>query len=143
MRSLLILCCTLLAPPSAADTVVAARTLRANSILTETDLQVRPMETPGAFTELTPVLGQETRVTLYAGRPVRYGDIGPPAVVERNQIVTLRYSTGGLNILVDGRALGRGGPGDRIRVMNLASRAALFGAIQSDGTITIGREHSK
>ncbi len=124
-----------------ADTIVPTRTLRAHTIITSSDLLIRPVDTPGTFASVDALLGQEARVTLYAGRPIRNGDVGPPAVVERNQIVTLQFAVGGLEILVDGRSLGRGGPGDRIRVMNLNSRTTLFGTIKSNGTVLIGESN--
>jgi hypothetical protein len=71
-------------------------------------------------------------------RPVRAADLGPPAVVERNQIVGLAYRSGGLAILTEGRALARGGVGDVIRVMNLASRATVTGTIGPDGLVAVG-----
>ena len=52
-------------------------------------------------------------MAIYAGRPVRPGDLGPPALVERNQLVPLVYQPGGLAISTEGRALGRGGGGRR------------------------------
>jgi flagella basal body P-ring formation protein FlgA len=65
------------------------------------------------------------------------GDIGPPAVIDRNQIVGLRYSANGITISTEGRALERGAIGDMIRVMNIGSRATLFGQILSDGSIEV------
>jgi flagella basal body P-ring formation protein FlgA len=89
------------------------------------------------FARLSDVIGQEARVALYAGRPVLMGDIGPPAVITRNEIVALRYRANGINISTEGRALERGAIGDRIRVMNLGSRATLFGQILNDGTVEV------
>lgn len=139
MPLLLTLLLLALAGAALAETVVPARTLRANTIIAPTDLALRNAEVPGAVSDPAAIIGQETRVTLYAGRPIRPGDIGPPALVTRNQIVTLHFTAGGLRILADGRALGRGGAGDRIRVMNLSSRTTLFGTVQPDGTVSVSQ----
>lgn len=128
-----------LAGAALAETVVPSQTLRANTIISPHDLILRAVDTPGAISDPAAIIGLETRVTLYAGRPIRPGDIGPPALVARNQLVVLRYVSSGLSILVDGRALGRGGEGDRIRVMNLSSRTTLFGTVQPDGTILVSQ----
>jgi flagella basal body P-ring formation protein FlgA len=120
-----------------ADTVVAARTLRAGTVLTGEDLALVADDVPGALSSLDDALGQEARVNLYAGRPVRPGEIGPPAVVERNQIVTLVYDQSGLTIATDGRVLDRGGVGDRIRVMNLQSRSTVTGTVGEDGNVYV------
>jgi flagella basal body P-ring formation protein FlgA len=120
-----------------ADTLVAARTIRSKAIVGPEDVYIKDIDTPGAYTALDDVVGMEARVALYAGRPIRSGDVGPPALVDRNQIVALTYIKGGLSISVEARALGRGGAGDVVRVMNLASRSTVSGVVQSDGSIVV------
>lgn len=123
----------LLAGPTAADTLLAARTIPAQSIITAEDLVASPQTIPGSVSDPDSIIGMETRVALYAGRPIRQGDVGFPAVVERNAIIILTYQRNGLAISTEGRALGRGGPGDLIRVMNLTSRATVTARIGVDG----------
>lgn len=120
-----------------AQSVVAERTIRAQSVILEKDLTLSDGSDSEAFSRISDVVGQEARITLYAGKPIRFDDIGPPAIVDRNQIVFLEYQSAGLRISTEGRALQRGGIGDRIRIMNLQSRATLFGLVQADGTIKV------
>ncbi|MEM1074333.1 MAG: flagellar basal body P-ring formation chaperone FlgA [Pseudomonadota bacterium] len=120
-----------------AEVVVAARTIRATATITEADVALKPLANADAFARVQDVVGQEARTTLYAGRPILYDDVGPPALVARNQIVALRFQTSGLIITTEGRSLQRGGLGDRIRIMNLDSRSTLFGQVQADGTVTV------
>lgn len=122
---------------SAADIVTPTRTLRPGSLITADALTIRDGVNPGAFDRITDVAGQEARIALYAGRPIPFDAVGPPAIVNRNQIVPLRFLASGLTITTDGRAMERGGIGDRIRIMNLQSRATLFGIVQSDGSIRV------
>ena len=82
-------------------------------------------------------IGQEARVTLYAGRPIPLSGLAPPALVERNQLVTLIFRRGGLDIRADGRALGRGAAGDEIRIMNLGSRSTIFGTVAGPALVTV------
>jgi len=119
-----------------AETVVAARTIRAQQILAPEDLRL--VAGDGAVADPADVIGLEARRTLYAGRPVSFDDLGPPAIVERNEIVPLAYSRGGLQILSEGRALSRGGVGEVIRVMNLASRTTIQGRITAEGLVIVG-----
>ncbi len=128
----------LLTAPVSADTLVAARTVRSHAIISPDDVTVKDLAIPGAFTLPEEAIGQEARVVLYAGRPIRPGDIGPAAIVDRNQIVRLIYQSGSLQIVADGRSLGRGGVGDFIRVMNLSSRTTVSGIITADGSVTVG-----
>lgn len=131
IRKLAIIC--VMAGPAGAETLVAARTIPAQSIITAEDFTASPQVIPGGVTNPAAIIGMETRVALYAGRPIRPGDVGFPAVVERNQIIVLVYQQGGLAISTEGRALSRGGPGELIRVMNLSSRATVTARIGVDG----------
>ena len=67
------------------------------------------------------------------------GVVGPPAVSERNHVVPLMYSRGGLEIMPEGRSLDRAGIGDQVRVMNLASRATVSGRVTASGRILVSQ----
>jgi flagella basal body P-ring formation protein FlgA len=125
------------AMPVSAETLVAARTLRAQTIVAADDLNVAAGTVPGTATDPAEVIGLETRVAIYQGRPIRPADLGPPAIVERNQMVVLSYVAGPLTIVAEGRALGRGGAGDSIRVMNTASRTTVWGIVAADGSVRV------
>ncbi|MEP0989484.1 flagellar basal body P-ring formation chaperone FlgA [Tateyamaria sp.] len=120
-----------------ADVVTPTRTLRPGSLITAEDLSVKSGEQVGMFDRVSDVAGQEARVALYAGRAIPFAAIGPPALINRNQIVSVHFQTSGLRISTEGRALERGGIGDHVRVMNLNSRATLFGFVQADGSIEV------
>lgn len=126
-------------PHAVAETLVAARTLPARTILSPADVSIIEAQIGGAHRRVEDVVGLETRVTLYAGRPVQLGDVGPPALVERNEIVTLRFKSGPLVIETDGRALDRAAAGRGIRVMNLGSRAVVVGRVTSPGIVEVGQ----
>lgn len=126
------------APFAYADTVIASRTIRANEIILSSDLKLIPEDIIGMATTLNDVAGLEARRILYAGRPIPLTNIGPAALVDRNQIVSLAFKVNGLTIKTDGRALGRGGYGDRIRVINLDSRTTVSGRVDETGTIWVG-----
>jgi flagella basal body P-ring formation protein FlgA len=106
-------------------------------VISAEDLRLDAKTIQGTFGSVDDVIGQEAKVSLYAGRPVRHGEIGPPALIERNQVVPLVFNQSGLRISTEGRALARGAAGEIIRVMNLSSKATLFGQIQSDGSIQV------
>ncbi|MFV0492023.1 MAG: flagellar basal body P-ring formation chaperone FlgA [Pseudorhodobacter sp.] len=138
MTRLLVILSLVFPAPTLADSLVATRTIRAQSVLAPTDMALVKAAIPGAMENPDLAIGQEARVTLYAGRAIRSGDLGPPALVNRNQIVTLHFRAGHLGISTEGRALERGGQGDVIRVMNLTSRNTITGRISADGTIHVG-----
>jgi flagellar basal body P-ring formation protein FlgA len=118
--------------------LVASRTLRAAHVIGPGDLTVSAQPAPPGFvSHPDQALGMEARVTLYAGRPIPLASLAPPALVERNQLVTLVFRQGGLEIRADGRALARGGPDESIRVMNLASRNTLSGRVAGPGLVFV------
>jgi flagella basal body P-ring formation protein FlgA len=133
----LLLLSTLAAAPVAADTLVAARTIRAQSVIMPEDLALISGDILGALGDPADALGLEARVMLYAGRPIRANDLGAPAVIERNQIVVVHYRNGPVMIAMEGRALARGAVGDRLRVMNLGSRSTISGVVTEDGRLEV------
>ncbi|MCF6433053.1 flagellar basal body P-ring formation chaperone FlgA [Leisingera sp. MMG026] len=125
------------APPAWAEYLIPLRTIRAKAIVNAEDLALKKGEILGALSDPAAVVGQEARVALYAGRPLRAGDIGPPAIIERNDLVTLTFRQGVLTIAAEGRALGRGAAGEAVRVMNLNSRTTVTGRIAADGSVEV------
>ena len=131
MRVLLIL--VALTGPAMADSLVATRTIRAQTVIGPDDMALVDAALPGALDDPALALGLEARVAIYAGRPIRSQDLGAPALVDRNQLVSLIYLSGGLAISTEGRALERGAEGDVVRVMNLGSRTTVTAIIGADG----------
>lgn len=128
----------LVATPAPADVLVAARTLRAGTLVEAGDFILLSDPAPlGAAQSPDEAVGLEARVTLYARRPIPVASLGPPALVERNQLVTLVFQAGGLEIRADGRALGRGAEGETVRIMNLASRSTVSGTIAGPGLVSV------
>lgn len=138
-QPLIIFLSLVLAGPVSAESLIAARAIVGSSIIGEADIRFARRTIEGALTDPALVVGREARVTIYAGRPIRVGDLRAPALIERNDIVRLRYRSGGLVIEADGRALGRGAAGDRISVMNLTSRTTLSGLVRENGYVEVTR----
>jgi len=134
------LICAILAgaSPSGAETLVAARTIRSQAIISAADVMVEDASVVGALSSPESAVGLESRVVLYAGRPIRPDQVGPPAIIERNQIVRPIFTRGSLHIAVAGRSLGRAGVGDMLRVMNIGSRTTVSGVVQADGVVAVG-----
>ncbi len=137
MRRLLLVLLALAAPELRADILVPVRTIRAKEIIAAEDIVPKDIAAAGALSDPRDLIGFEARVALYPGRPVRPGDVGPPAIVGRNDLVALVFTRGGLRIVTEGRSLGRGAVGETIRAMNMSSRTTVSGRIQSDGSIEV------
>ncbi len=137
MSRLLCILLILISPGLRADILVPVRTIRAKEIILAEDLVRKDVIAAGALTDTRDLVGFEARVALYPGRPVRPGDVGPAAIVSRNDLVSLVFVKNGLRIVTEGRSLGRGAVGETIRAMNLSSRTTISGRIQSDGSIEV------
>lgn len=137
-----ILASTLIPAHVMADSLTAIRVIRAHSVIGPGDVTVSQLDIPGALSVETDINGMEARVTLYPGRPIMPAHVGPAALVTRNQPVTLHYKRGALSIAAEARALSRGGVGDFVRAMNLASRTTVIGRVRPDGMIEVTSEGS-
>ena len=83
------------------------------------------------------LLGREVRRTVYAGQSIRPQDTRPPRLVKRNQLVTLKYVKGPLEISLTGRALGEASANEPVTVLNLESRQVVEGIVQAGGWIWV------
>lgn len=136
MRALLL--AALLAAPAMADTVISTRVIRAGALIGPEDLDLSPRNATGAFDRPDDLVGLEARRMIYPGRPILFDQVGSPALVDRNQIVQLSFAARGLAITTEGRALGRAGAGEEVRVLNLSSRVTVNGIVQPDGSVQVG-----
>lgn len=127
-----------MASPVGAQVLVAASPIRSATVITAAHLALSDSLFSGGLSDPMLVIGQEARVNIYAGRPILLAEIGPPALVERNALVVLRYSSNLLSITTEGRALERAGSGELVRVMNLSSRVIVMGRVRPDGEIEVG-----
>ncbi len=139
--SLLIAALLVVSQPSisAAGMLVAVHPIRPRTIVTTNDFEIVDGETAGAIDDIGDVLGLETKVALYPGKPIFADQLGPHASIERNELITLSFRRGALFIVTEGRALDRGGAGEIIRVMNISSKTTLSGRILEDGTVEVGQ----
>lgn len=132
-----ILVLTLLWPASAlAADITASRTLPAGTVITQDDLTVAANVAPALADGM---VGQETRITIYAGRPISANHLRRPRLINRNQMIPLIFQRGTLRIKAEGRALSEGSAGDTITVMNMASRTTVSARIAADGTVHVAR----
>ena len=82
-------------------------------------------------------LGREVKRTVYAGQPIREQDTRAARLVKRNQLVTLKYMKGPLEISLMGRALGEAAKDESVSVLNLESRQVVEGTVQAGGWIWV------
>ncbi len=103
-----------------AEELVASKIIRAGSILSASDI-VTP-DNHAALRRAVDIIGMETTRTLYKGQAIDTVTLRTPTLIKRNAIVQMEYIKGPMTISAEGRALDKGGLGDRVRVMNLTSK---------------------
>lgn len=118
--------------PLPAGTLVATKVIRAGDRITESNTE--PGE-DGLTPEDEALLGKELRRTVYAGKEIVPTNTRAPRLIERNQLVTVKYVSGGLEIVLTGRAMSEAGEGDMVAVMNPSSRKLINGYVTADGWV--------
>lgn len=120
---------------------VLTKALPRGTILSRRDLELvtRRVTTRAADIIIDPsmAVGMELKRPLPAGSSLRHGHVDLPELVTRGQMVTLVAGGSGVEVRMQGKAMGSGAKGDRLQVTNLASGRRVEGLVLSDGSIRI------
>jgi len=117
---------------SDASSLVAAEVIRAGDSVTVANAALAEGSDPEAYDMFA---GREVKRTVYAGQPITIENTRPARLVTRNQIVTIKYISGPLEISTTGRAMGEAAANETVSVLNLQSRQMVQGIVQADGWI--------
>lgn len=120
--------------------VVSTRPLSAGQLISATDIALHPgdlAELPqGTLTDLAQALGQISRISLPANRPLRADMLRQPQIITQGQNVKINSGGVGFQVSSDGRALNNAATGQLVRV-RLASGQTVSGVAQANGTVTV------
>lgn len=83
------------------------------------------------------LVGQQTIRPLEAGKAINKLHVRVAPMVSRNQMVTLVYRKGGIELSGSAQALEDGQKGQSIRIVNPATRSTLTGTVLSDSTVEV------
>ena len=106
----------------AGDTVTAANISTETGALVDTD---------------NPLLGREVRRTVYVGQELSMDDTRPARLVLLNQLVTVKFVSGALEITTTGRAMGEATEDEAVAILNLNSKKIVNGIVQKDGWVLV------
>lgn len=121
-------------------TVSTPSSLTANDLIRSGDIITQENTSPEGDVwqdEHNALLGREVRRTIYAGQSIQQKDTQSPRLVKRNQLVTVKYMNGPLEISLTGRAMGEAGLDESVPVLNLQSRQVVEGTVQAGGWIWV------
>ena len=113
------------------SSLVAAEVIRAGDPVTSYNSTTED----GGNATGDPLLGREVLRTVYAGKPITYDNTRAPVLVRRNQVVSVKYIKGGLEITASGRALGEAGINEPVTVLNQQSKQMVQGIVQAEGWV--------
>ena len=108
-------------------------------IVKAADLTVerRPKSEGPAITDVHVVVGLAARHQLRPGQLLHDADLMKPAVVQRNDAVTIVYEAPGFTLTLRGQAQDSGAIGDTINVLNIQSKRVVQGVISAPGRVTV------
>lgn len=126
--------------PTTEVLVLAAR-LPAGTVIGANDLRLARVRTAGLPANLVraeaQAAGMALRHALAPGQPLPLSELERPAVVTKGGLVQIALDTPGLTLSAQGQAAEAGAIGDRIRVLNVASRAVLLAEIIGPGQVRV------
>jgi len=121
------------------DAVTVDHPIEHGEILKASDLTTvrRPKAEGPVITGLQAAAGLAARHQLRPGQPLHDADLMKPALVQRNDIVTIFYEAPGLTLTLRGQAQDAGALGDTISVMNMQSKRLVQGVVTGPGRVTV------
>lgn len=151
LRLMIVFCVFLVALPAfagengTADTtgqvriVVPLRDIARGETITASDLgyQNAPesLARMGAVTAIADLDGMQARRSLRAGAPLRESDVRKPVLVAKGSTVTMVFQAPGITLTGMGRAMGEGGLGDVVVVLNPSSYRQMSATVTGPGTV--------
>ncbi len=115
-----------------ASSLLATEVIRAGDRVSPANASVE-----GGTTGSSELYGLEVRRTVYVGQEIVASNTRAPRLVKRNQVVTVKYINGPLEITASGRAMSAAGQNDAVAVLNTQSRNMIQGIVQKDGTVLV------
>jgi flagellar basal body P-ring formation protein FlgA len=92
---------------------------------------------PDVVTDRRELIGKAPRRSLHAHEALRAGDVQPPIVVRRGDLVTIVLETATLRLTAQGKALEDGGAAATIRVANTKSDRVIDAAVIGPNLVAV------
>jgi flagella basal body P-ring formation protein FlgA len=121
------------------DAVSVDHPIEHGEVLKASDLTMtkRPKAEGAVITDVRAATGLAARHQLHPGQPLHDADLMKPAVVQRNDNVTIIYEAPGLSLTLRGQAQESGALGDTISVQNVQSKRTVQGVVSGPGRVTV------
>jgi flagella basal body P-ring formation protein FlgA len=124
------------------DILVPAHDIARGAVLTALDLTPKTMPVMRINADILrnadDVVGREAKRALRAGEVLRASDLKRPTLVAKGSTVTMLFEAPGMRLSASGRALGEGGKGDVIQVLNPTSYRQVEATVIAAGMVRVG-----
>ena len=122
-------------------TLSTNRAINRGEVITADDIAVQmvPRRTAGQIRtpDPTQIIGMSARRQITPGQPLALGDVSPPQLVTRGEIVTLIYEIPGLLLTGRGQATESGTRGETVAILNQQSKRIVHGVVIGQGRIQV------
>jgi flagella basal body P-ring formation protein FlgA len=132
------------APALAADTIavpVLKEAMAKGETITPENLTTKAIPTSQVYastiTSTDALIGQQLVRPLTAGQPLNKLHVRVAPAISRNQMVTLLFRRGGVELSGRAQALEDGQLGQSIRIINPATRSTLLGTVAAGGVVEV------
>jgi flagellar basal body P-ring formation protein FlgA len=121
------------------EAVTVDHPIEHGEIIKASDLSTvrRPKAEGAVITDAQATVGLAARHELRPGQPLHDSDLMKPAVVQRNDIVTIFYEAPGISLTLRGQAQDAGALGETINIMNIQSKRLVQGVVTGPGRVTM------
>lgn len=123
------------------DVVVARSFLRKGHVIQEKDLQLVNKNisvlAPDVVTDFEEVVGKRTTLTMNSQEVFRKGMVERAPLVKKGDRITLVVENSHFRITSVGEVQEEGGKGERIRVLNVASKREVYGRVLDANTAQV------
>jgi flagella basal body P-ring formation protein FlgA len=125
--------------PALADArvVVPAHDIPRGVTISDSDLAYATAAQPqaGVVLSMNDLTGMQARRYLRAGETVRLDDVRKPIVVTKGSLVTMTFNAPGITLTATGKAMGEGGVGESVTVLNPISYRQITCTITGPGAV--------
>ncbi|MBY0406281.1 MAG: flagellar basal body P-ring formation chaperone FlgA, partial [Rickettsiales bacterium] len=120
---------------------VLKRPVRNGDIIAESDIELRDFAKdrtrPDTISDLSSLIGKTPSRSISPYRPLRESEVTHLAIIKRDAMVQMTYTTPGMHISTTGQALAAGAKGDVIDVRNTASKKVVRAVIQTAESVQV------
>ncbi|WP_255500664.1 flagellar basal body P-ring formation chaperone FlgA [Caulobacter sp. 17J80-11] len=118
--------------------LAAGETVRPEDVVwTKVQAHLAPADAPR---DAETVIGQSAKRPVRAGAPVANRDLAAALVIHKGELVSVAYSVGGVNLVLQGSALQNASAGETFSVLNPQSKKTIEAVATGPGRAVVGPE---